>query len=50
VHENDGVAHLALAGDRIGIVTTAGSAYVKEGGPSTAWVHEYDGAGRIALS
>lgn len=41
---------IALSGNRIGVLTGAGDAYVKEGGLSAGWVHELGGVTELALS
>ena len=44
-----GVKQLAISGNRIGILTTAGVAYIKEGSLFASWVHEHDGVTQLAL-
>ena len=39
-----------VEGDRVGVLNTAAQVYVKEGGLSTGWVHEVNGAKALVLA
>ncbi len=44
------IVSVVVAGNRIGILTADGVAYVKEGGLGATWVKEYTGVKQLALS
>ncbi|OJF11950.1 hypothetical protein [Couchioplanes caeruleus] len=43
-------APLALTGNRVGVITTDGTAHVKEGGLSTPWVTQHEGIRQLVLT